>query len=146
MTTTIPSAEPKEIEHFNKLADTWWDPKGPFWPLHKLNIMRVDWIVQQLRASSLASDSDKPLLGMSMLDVGCGGGILSEFLARFGAEVTGIDIVEKNIAVARSHALQQRLAKHRLQCSIQNSRTHQVSRCPHRANDCALLGQFALTH
>ncbi len=110
MPTTIPSAEPREIEHFNKLADTWWDPTGPFWPLHKLNTMRVDWIVQQLRVSSQASDSDKPLIGMSVLDVGCGGGILSESLARLGAKVTGIDIVEKNIAIAGSHALKQRLA------------------------------------
>jgi len=109
MANSIPSVDPREFENFDKLADTWWDKQGPFWPLHKLNALRVSWIVEQLRGASFATGSKMPLQGLSVLDVGCGGGILSESLARLGAEVTGIDVVERNIAIAKAHAEQQKL-------------------------------------
>ena len=109
MANSISSVDPREFEHFNKLADTWWDPQGPFWPLHTLNALRVKWIVEQLREASIANVSNMPLKGLSVLDVGCGGGILSESLAKLGAQVTGIDVVERNIAIAKAHAQQQKL-------------------------------------
>lgn len=120
MTTTSPSADPKELAHFTKLADTWWDPTGPFWPLHKLNSLRVSWIVEQLNGAGQSGNSNKPLTGLSVLDVGCGGGILSETLARLGADVTGIDVVEKNIAIAKAHAKQQGLLINYRFCSVES--------------------------
>ena len=94
-----------EVGHYSALADTWWDDDGPFWPLHTLNALRVDYIRERLceRLDRDAS-ADRPLDGLEVLDVGCGGGILSESMARLGARVTGIDVVEKNIGVARAHA------------------------------------------
>lgn len=105
--TTI---DPREVEFYTQLADTWWDRKGPFWPLHKLNALRLAYIRDQLcRHFERDADSARPLEGLTVLDVGCGGGILSESMARLGADVTGIDIVEKNINVARLHAQQEEL-------------------------------------
>jgi 2-polyprenyl-6-hydroxyphenyl methylase/3-demethylubiquinone-9 3-methyltransferase len=92
--------DPKEVAYYENLAATWWDKDGPFWPLHILNQLRIDWIVSQL---SLHYQSDHPLKGLKVLDAGCGGGILSEALAKKGAIVTAIDVVEKNIAIARTH-------------------------------------------
>ncbi|KZX86011.1 hypothetical protein A3715_03615 [Oleiphilus sp. HI0009] len=109
MTNHSTTINQREIAHFHQLAETWWDAEGPFWPLHRLNRLRVDWIVEQLCAQSEMANSLKPLSGLSVLDVGCGGGILSESLARLGARVTGIDVVEKNIAIAQTHAEQQQL-------------------------------------
>lgn len=100
----------REVAHFRKLAETWWDPQGPFWPLHTLNKLRVKWIVNQLREITASDDPDAaPLAGLSVLDVGCGGGILSESLRRLGARVTGIDVVDKNIRIAKTHAASQGL-------------------------------------
>ncbi|MEM9183825.1 MAG: bifunctional 2-polyprenyl-6-hydroxyphenol methylase/3-demethylubiquinol 3-O-methyltransferase UbiG [Pseudomonadota bacterium] len=100
--TTI---RPAEVDYYNRLADQWWDQTGPFRPLHELNQLRVSWIVDQLRARGRTSDdSDRPLTGLRVLDVGCGGGILSVALARLGADVHGIDVAERNIAVAQTHA------------------------------------------
>lgn len=107
MNTVInsPSIDERERAHYQKLADTWWDPSGPFWPLHTLNNLRVEWIVSQIRQSMPGRvQTALPLNGLSVLDVGCGGGILSESLSRLGADVLGIDVVEKNIDVARKHA------------------------------------------
>ncbi|MDJ0654702.1 MAG: bifunctional 2-polyprenyl-6-hydroxyphenol methylase/3-demethylubiquinol 3-O-methyltransferase UbiG [Xanthomonadales bacterium] len=99
------SVDPREVAHYTALANTWWDPTGPFWPLHTLNRLRVEWILQQLTDAGLATGpGDSPLSGISVLDVGCGGGILAESMARFGARVHGIDVVERNIAIASSHA------------------------------------------
>lgn len=100
------SIDPREVEYYQSLADTWWDESGPFWPLHRLNQLRIGWIVEQLQELGFAASGQLPLTGLSVLDVGCGGGILSESLARHGASVTAIDVVEKNIGTAKAHALQ----------------------------------------
>lgn len=94
----------KEASYYQRLAHTWWESDGPFWPLHTLNRVRIEWIVAQWRDRYPLSDTEQPFAGLSVLDVGCGGGILSESLARLGASVHGIDVVEKNIEVARLHA------------------------------------------
>ncbi|PKG99120.1 bifunctional 2-polyprenyl-6-hydroxyphenol methylase/3-demethylubiquinol 3-O-methyltransferase UbiG [Paraglaciecola sp. MB-3u-78] len=95
--------DPKEVAYYEKLADTWWNLDGPFWPLHKLNALRIEWILTQLK---IQNHKQQPLAGMKVLDIGCGGGILSESLAKQGAIVTAIDVVEKNIGVATAHAKQ----------------------------------------
>ena len=99
------SIDPDEVAYYERLALTWWDTSGPFWPLHRLNTLRVAYL-RQFLADYFQRDASlpQPLAGISMLDVGCGGGILSEAMARLGASVTGIDVVERNIAVARRHS------------------------------------------
>ncbi|MEL7450868.1 MAG: bifunctional 2-polyprenyl-6-hydroxyphenol methylase/3-demethylubiquinol 3-O-methyltransferase UbiG [Pseudomonadota bacterium] len=98
---------PDEVAFYTRLASTWWDETGPFWPLHKLNKLRVAYIVDFLcDRFERDAGSERPLDGLRIVDVGCGGGILSESMARLGASVTGIDVVEKNIAVASLHASQ----------------------------------------
>lgn len=99
------SVDPSEVAHYTRLADTWWDLKGPFWPLHRLNTLRTDYICNTLCDAHERSDNARrPLEGLQILDVGCGGGILSEAMANLGATVHGIDIVERNIIVAEHHA------------------------------------------
>lgn len=100
-----PSVDPDEVARYQRLAETWWDEQGPFWPLHLLNRVRTGWIVKHL-ARELGRDpgASAPLAGLRMLDVGCGGGILSESMARQGAEVLGIDVTPRNLIVARQHA------------------------------------------
>ena len=109
MTTPPPSApsiNPDEVAYFEKLAHRWWDAEGPFWPLHRLNAFRVGYLRTHLcQAFGTPAESEQPLAGLRLLDIGCGGGILSESLARLGAQVTGIDVVGKNIRVAELHAL-----------------------------------------
>ena len=97
--------DPREVEYYTRLADTWWDRDGPFWPLHKLNELRVEYIKEKLcQHFARSGAADRPLDGLSVLDVGCGGGILSESMAKLGASVTGIDVVDKNIQIASLHA------------------------------------------
>ena len=94
-----------ERKKFDQLSSVWWDKKGPMWPLHKLNALRVEYILQILcNLNGFDSKSPFPLTGLRVLDVGCGGGILSESLARLGAHVHGIDISTRNIDVARQHS------------------------------------------
>ncbi|WP_338114154.1 bifunctional 2-polyprenyl-6-hydroxyphenol methylase/3-demethylubiquinol 3-O-methyltransferase UbiG [Thiorhodococcus mannitoliphagus] len=102
---TAPSIDPEEVAYFERLAHRWWDVEGPFWPLHKLNIFRVDYIREHL-AAVLGRDAaaERPFEGVKILDIGCGGGILSESMARLGADVTGIEITDKNVKVAQMHA------------------------------------------
>lgn len=90
------NADQAEIDKFSALASRWWDPESEFKPLHAINPLRLEWI--QECAGSLA--------GRKVLDVGCGGGILSEAMARSGAEVTGIDLADKSLKVARLHGLE----------------------------------------
>ena len=100
----------REVAFYSGLAETWWDEHGPFWPLHKLNALRSQYIVEKLcQHFDRNPAGGEPLRGLRILDVGCGGGILSESMARLGAKVTGIDVVEKNIAIASLHAEQQGL-------------------------------------
>ncbi len=104
-TPLAPSIDPQEVAYFERLAHRWWDTEGPFWPLHKLNAFRVGYLREQLcRAFATDCASDHPLAGLRLLDIGCGGGILSESMARLGAQVRGIDVVPKNIRVAQLHA------------------------------------------
>ena len=99
------SIDTAEIERFSRLASTWWDPRGPMAPLHKLNPVRLGYIRDKATAHF---DRDPKKLdclkGLRMLDIGCGAGILSEPLARLGAEMVGADPSEENIAVASAHA------------------------------------------
>jgi 2-polyprenyl-6-hydroxyphenyl methylase/3-demethylubiquinone-9 3-methyltransferase len=96
-----------EVDKFSRLADDWWDPKGQFKALHRLNPARLGYIRDQALAH-FGRDGGvrRPLEGLSVLDIGCGGGLLSEPLARLGATVTGIDAAGRNVAVARIHAEQ----------------------------------------
>ena len=96
-----------EVARFQAIADEWWDPKGKFRPLHRINPLRIAYIRDRACAHfNLDPAADKPLGGLTLLDIGCGGGLLAEPLARLGAEVTAIDAGEKNVAVARLHAEQ----------------------------------------
>ena len=97
--------DPAEVAKFEAMADEWWDPNGKFKPLHMLNPCRLDYITSQIAAEydrNLAGDA--PFGGLRILDIGCGGGLLSEPMARLGAEIVGADAAERNIPVARVHA------------------------------------------
>jgi len=102
---TAPGIDPQEVAYFERLAHRWWDAEGPFWPLHRLNSFRVDYVRVKV-AQALGRDPQQvqPLAGLRVLDIGCGGGILSESVARLGAQVVGTDVTEKNLGVARLHA------------------------------------------
>ena len=105
-----PSADPKEIERFDALAGDWWDETGPMAPLHKLNPLRLTFIRDRICAHhGLDARARTPLKGLRVLDIGCGGGLLSEPLARMGAEVTGIDLAPASIEGAKRHAAFARL-------------------------------------
>jgi len=106
-----PSIDQAEIERFSRLAADWWDPRGPMAPLHKFNPVRLAYIRDQAAARFDRNPKKLDCLkGMRLLDIGCGGGILSEPLARLGAEVVGVDPSEENINAARAHAEDTRIA------------------------------------
>jgi 2-polyprenyl-6-hydroxyphenyl methylase/3-demethylubiquinone-9 3-methyltransferase len=108
--TNTASIDPREVDYYTGLAELWWDRGGPFWPLHRLNALRVDWIRNELcRHFGRTGGSGAPLKDLRVLDVGCGGGILAESMARLGARVEGIDVVEKNVRIAALHARAQGL-------------------------------------
>ena len=95
----------KEIEKFSQIAEEWWDPDGKFKPLHKFNPIRISYIKNNIISSFKLNASDnKPLKKVKILDVGCGGGLLSEPMCRLGGEVVGIDASSNNINVAELHA------------------------------------------
>lgn len=103
----ITSINQQEIEHFSKDAAHWWDENGPFRPLHRLNPARLEYICGQIRQHyGLAAHSLKPFEKLDILDIGCGGGLVCEPLARLGGKVTGVDADAKAIEVAREHAAQ----------------------------------------
>ncbi|MFD2236633.1 bifunctional 2-polyprenyl-6-hydroxyphenol methylase/3-demethylubiquinol 3-O-methyltransferase UbiG [Aureimonas populi] len=100
--TTIDAAE---VERFSRLAAEWWNPAGKFKPLHKFNPVRLAYIREEVGLNfGLDPKADRPFEGLSMLDIGCGGGLICEPLARLGASVTGVDASSTNIEVARLHA------------------------------------------
>ncbi|SFV36939.1 2-polyprenyl-6-hydroxyphenyl methylase / 3-demethylubiquinone-9 3-methyltransferase [Devosia crocina] len=102
--TTINDAE---VAKFTAMAEEWWDPKGKFKPLHKFNPVRLGYIRDQLvRHFGRDISGMRPLEGLRIVDIGCGGGLLCEPLTRLGATVTGVDAAERNIAIARIHAEQ----------------------------------------
>ena len=94
----------KEIEKFSKIAEEWWNPNGKFKPLHKFNPIRISYIRDNIINTLKLENKKKPLEKVQILDIGCGGGLLSEPMTRLGAQVTGIDASNKNIAVAKLHA------------------------------------------
>jgi 2-polyprenyl-6-hydroxyphenyl methylase/3-demethylubiquinone-9 3-methyltransferase len=98
MTITEPNIDQSEKDKFDAVASGWWDPEGPFRPLHELNPARLKFV-----------DERAPLRGARVVDVGCGGGILAESMARKGARVTGIDVADRVLAIARLHLLESQL-------------------------------------
>ncbi len=107
MTETV---DPSEIAKFEAMAAEWWDPNGKFKPLHMMNPVRLDYITRPI-AGEYDRDltATKPFEGLRIVDIGCGGGLLCEPMARLGAEVVGVDAAERNIPVARLHAEQSEL-------------------------------------
>ena len=102
MTTTI---NREEIQKFSDLADEWWDVNGKFKPLHMFNPIRIEYITEKIKQEfKLINQNNSYLKDLKILDIGCGGGLISEPLARLGGEVTGIDASEKNIKVAKLHS------------------------------------------
>ncbi len=99
----------KEIEKFTKIAEEWWNPTGKFKPLHKFNPIRIKYIKNNLINDFSLKNKKKPLDGLKILDIGCGGGLLSEPLARLGAKVTGIDPIKRNIEIAKHHLKKSKL-------------------------------------
>jgi 2-polyprenyl-6-hydroxyphenyl methylase/3-demethylubiquinone-9 3-methyltransferase len=103
--TSPRTVDPAEVARFDRLAREWWDPNGPMRPLHKLNPVRLGYVRDEACAHfGRDGRAPQPLNGLSVLDVGCGGGILSEPLARLGGAVTGLDPAPANLSVARLHA------------------------------------------
>ncbi|ANT60222.1 bifunctional 3-demethylubiquinone 3-O-methyltransferase/2-octaprenyl-6-hydroxy phenol methylase [Salipiger sp. CCB-MM3] len=104
MTLTV---DPSEVAKFEAMAAEWWDPNGKFKPLHMMNPVRLDYITTQI-AGEYDRDlsAPRPFEGLRILDIGCGGGLLCEPMARLGAEIVGVDAAERNIPVAQTHAEQ----------------------------------------
>ncbi len=103
------SINKKEIDKFSKIADEWWDPEGKFKPLHKFNPTRIKYIKENIINNFKLKNKSKPLSGIKILDIGCGGGLLSEPMSRMGANVTGIDASDKNIKIAKLHSKKNKL-------------------------------------
>jgi 2-polyprenyl-6-hydroxyphenyl methylase/3-demethylubiquinone-9 3-methyltransferase len=99
----------KEIEKFSKIAEEWWNPTGKFKPLHKFNPVRIKYIKDNLINYFSLKNKKKPLDSLKILDIGCGGGLLSEPMARLGAKVTGIDPIKRNIEIAKHHLKRSKL-------------------------------------
>ncbi|MDC0436340.1 bifunctional 2-polyprenyl-6-hydroxyphenol methylase/3-demethylubiquinol 3-O-methyltransferase UbiG [Candidatus Pelagibacter sp.] len=103
------SINKKEIEKFSKIAEEWWNPNGKFKPLHNFNPIRIKYIKDNIVKDFNIKSSVKPLNNIKMLDIGCGGGLLSEPMCRLGASIVGIDASKKNIEVAKFHAKKNKL-------------------------------------
>lgn len=108
---TARSLDPAEVEKFSKIAAEWWNPKGKFGVLHVFNPVRLAWIKEQVCARFARDPLERqPFTGLRFLDIGCGGGLLTEPMARLGASIVGVDPSEKNIKTASVHAAEQELA------------------------------------
>ena len=103
------SINKKEIEKFSKIAEEWWNPDGKFKPLHNFNPVRIKYIKDNIVKDFNIKSSDRPLKNIKILDIGCGGGLLSEPMCRLGANVVGIDASKNNIEVAKLHAKKNKL-------------------------------------
>ena len=103
------SVNKKEIDKFSKMANEWWNPEGKFKPLHKFNPTRIKYIKENIINNFKLKNKSRPLSGINILDIGCGGGLLSEPMSRMGANVTGIDASDKNIQIAKLHAKKNKL-------------------------------------
>ncbi len=103
------SVNKKEIDKFSKIANEWWDPEGKFKPLHKFNPTRIKYIKENIINNFKLKNKLRPLSGINILDIGCGGGLLSEPMSRMGANVTGIDASDKNIKIAKLHSKKNKL-------------------------------------
>ena len=118
------SVNKKEIEKFSKMAEEWWDPNGKFKPLHKFNPIRIRYIKDNIINHFNLKDKSKPLNKIDILDIGCGGGLLSEPMSRLGANVIGIDASEKNIKIAKMHAMKNNLKIEYKKTSPENLKTN----------------------
>jgi len=103
------SINKKEVEKFSKIAEEWWNPNGKFKPLHNFNPIRIKYIKENIIRDLKIKPSKKPFKKINLLDIGCGGGLLSEPMCKLGANVVGIDASEKNIEVAKFHAKKNKL-------------------------------------
>ena len=110
----------KEIEKFSKIADEWWNVEGKFKPLHKFNPLRIKYIKEKVMHHFNINSKSEPLKNIELLDIGCGGGLLSEPMCRLGAKVTGIDASQKNIYVASYHSKKNKLKINYLCSSPEN--------------------------
>ena len=99
----------EEIEKFSKIAEEWWNPEGKFKPLHKFNPVRISYLKENIIKTFKLNNKRTPLKDIKILDIGCGGGLLSEPMCRLGASVTGIDASDKNISVAKIHSKKNKL-------------------------------------
>ena len=113
----------KEIEKFSRIAEDWWNPRGKFKPLHKFNPIRISYIRDNIVKTLKLKNKKKPLEKVKILDIGCGGGLLSEPMKRLGAEVVGIDASDKNIKIAKLHAKKNNLNIKYLCTSPENFKT-----------------------
>jgi len=112
----------EEIQKFENIADDWWNPEGKFKPIHKFNPVRISFIVDVLKSHfNLKNRASMPLKNLKILDLGCGGGLLSEPMARLGAQVTGLDASKNNIRIAQSHALKNKLKINYIHGSIEKT-------------------------
>ena len=112
----------EEIQKFENIADDWWNPEGKFKPIHKFNPVRISFIVEALKSHfNLKHQSSMPLKNLKILDLGCGGGLLSEPMARLGAQVTGLDASKSNIRIAQLHALKNILKINYIHGSIEKT-------------------------
>ena len=105
-TTTI---NKEEIDKFSKIAEEWWDPEGKFKPLHIFNPLRIKYIKDSIIKHFKIKEKKLPLSGLKILDIGCGGGLITEPMSRLGANITGIDASEKNIKIAKAHLKKNKL-------------------------------------
>jgi len=118
MSTTI---NKEEIQKFSRMAEEWWDVNGKFKPLHMFNPIRIEYITEKIKIHfKLKKDKSNYLEGLNILDIGCGGGLICEPMARLGANVTGIDASEKNISIAKLHSKKNSLKINYLNASPEN--------------------------
>ena len=113
----------QEVNKFSKIADEWWNPEGKFKPLHKFNPIRIEYIKSELKSHFRIANKSKPLNKLKILDIGCGGGLLSEPMSRLGAEVIGIDASERNIKTAQAHIRKSNLKINYICASPENFKT-----------------------